>query len=70
MLLSKGAHMRYLDKSLTIMMIVGLCPAFLFSQTIPPQIVWQQANVYPGGGSTVEFSPEGSRLASGGSFVS
>jgi len=54
---------------LGVVVLVGLCPAFLYSQTIGPQIVWQQANAHEGGASSVEFSPDGGRLASGGSFV-
>jgi WD40 repeat protein len=54
---------------LVLLVLVGSYPAFLFSQTIAPQIVWQQVNAHPSAATTVEFSPDGSRLASGAAFV-
>lgn len=39
-----------------------------FAQTQRVRIIWQQ-NAHPGGAASVEFSPDGQRLVSGGAYI-
>jgi WD40 repeat protein len=40
-----------------------------FAQPRPLKIIWQQTGAFPGGTASVEFSPDGQELASGGAYI-
>jgi len=58
-------------KTKTALMIPALCLAapFTFAQTHPLKILWQQTVAHPGGAFSVQFSPDGQQLASGGAYI-
>jgi WD40 repeat protein len=49
-------------------LFLSISAAALWAQTRPIQIIWQQT-AHEGGAFSVDFSPDGARLASGGAYI-